>query len=138
MCLETTRHRGFELSQAPLMRLTLYQVVDEAYEFLWSVHHLLLDAWSVSLLFQDLLTLYVAYCQGEEPTLDRRRPYRDYIAWLQQQDLSQAEAFWRQTLAGFTTPTALGIDRTLAREASQAGEYTTQQLSLSPATTEAL
>ena len=41
--------------------------------------------------------------------LELGRPYGDYIAWLQRQDLSQAELFWRQTLKGFTTPTSLHV-----------------------------
>ncbi|MGH9829578.1 MAG: condensation domain-containing protein, partial [Blastocatellia bacterium] len=36
------------------------------------------------------------------------RPYRDYIAWLQQQDFAEAEAFWKEKLKGFTTPPRLG------------------------------
>jgi len=33
--------------------------------------------------------------------------YRDYVAWLQQQDTSVTEAFWRERLKGFTSPTHL-------------------------------
>ncbi|HEX7239064.1 MAG TPA: amino acid adenylation domain-containing protein, partial [Longimicrobiaceae bacterium] len=40
--------------------------------------------------------------------------FRDYVAWLQRQELSEAEAFWRRTLEGFTAPTPLGIDRPAA------------------------
>ncbi|MGH7794619.1 MAG: condensation domain-containing protein, partial [Candidatus Binatia bacterium] len=35
-------------------------------------------------------------------------PYRDYIALLRRQDLSEAEVFWRRMLKGFTTPTPVG------------------------------
>ena len=35
--------RGFDLQQAPLMRLALIQVTDETYHLVWSFHHLLLD-----------------------------------------------------------------------------------------------
>jgi NRPS condensation-like uncharacterized protein len=41
--------RGFDLQQAPLMRLALIQVADETYHFVWSFHHLLLDGWSTPL-----------------------------------------------------------------------------------------
>ena len=105
--LAEDRAQGFELSKAPLMRLTLLQLAEDTYQFVWSLHHLLLDGWSLPLLLQEVFQMYDAFRAGRELHLDVSRPYGDYIAWLQQQDLSQAEAFWRQTLKGFTTPTVL-------------------------------
>ncbi|HEX5707326.1 MAG TPA: amino acid adenylation domain-containing protein, partial [Pyrinomonadaceae bacterium] len=40
------RARGLDLTEAPLMRLTLVRLTDESYRFVWSHHHLLLDGWS--------------------------------------------------------------------------------------------
>ncbi|MEW6738209.1 MAG: AMP-binding protein, partial [Acidobacteriota bacterium] len=52
------------------------------------------------------------------------RPYRDYIAWLQQQELSKAEIFWRERLKGFTTPTSLTIiNRNLSDELDYDRQY---------------
>ncbi|HEY9895477.1 MAG TPA: condensation domain-containing protein, partial [Candidatus Sericytochromatia bacterium] len=103
--LQAERKRGFELSKAPLMRLTLIQLTEATYHLIWSHHHLLLDGWSTQLIFKEVIAYYEAFCQGQQLSLERPRPYRDYIAWLQQQDLSQAEAFWREKLKGFTAPT---------------------------------
>jgi len=109
--LAIDRERSFNLNKAPLLRLALFQIDDDAYKFLWSHHHLLLDGWSVALLFKEVFAYYEALCQGQPLELRQVRPYRDYIAWLQQQDHSAAEAYWREYLRGFTTPTPLGIDR---------------------------
>src|SRR6185503_2611930 len=38
------------------------------------------------------------------------RPFRDYIAWLDRQDLSKAEVFWREKLRDFDATTPLVID----------------------------
>ncbi|MGQ4733651.1 condensation domain-containing protein, partial [Streptomyces sp. Ju416(a)] len=38
------------------------------------------------------------------------RPYREFIGWLGEQDLGAAQAYWREALAGFETPTALPGD----------------------------
>ena len=54
--LQADRDRGFDLAQAPLMRLTLIQLGPETYHFVWSSHHLLLDGWSVPILFQEVTT----------------------------------------------------------------------------------
>ncbi|HEX2094823.1 MAG TPA: amino acid adenylation domain-containing protein, partial [Longimicrobiaceae bacterium] len=109
--LEGQRGSRFDLLRPPLMRLALLQLGDEAFELVWSYHHVLLDGWSISLVLQDVLTCYDSLRRGSVPVLPRRRPYHDYIAWLQRQDLSAAEAYWRSTLEGFISPTPLGVDR---------------------------
>jgi amino acid adenylation domain-containing protein len=105
--LRQDRQRGFVLSEAPLLRLALFRTGEETYQFVGSHHHLLLDGWSAPLVMGEVLAFYEARLRGEEPDLPTPRPFREYIAWLQQQDLSKAESFWRQRLAGFSTPTPL-------------------------------
>jgi amino acid adenylation domain-containing protein len=120
------RRRGLDLSEAPLMRLTLIRLADDRYQFVWTHHHLLIDGWSVPLLFQEVFQLYEAFRQGQDLPLPSSRPYRDYIAWLQGQDVAQTESFWREWLAGIEAPTPLIVDRApdrapaSAEEASQA------------------
>ncbi|HYO58195.1 non-ribosomal peptide synthetase/type I polyketide synthase, partial [Archangium sp.] len=105
------RARGFELSRAPLMRVALIRLGEEAYHCLLSFHHLLLDGWSVGVVFQELYAHYEALASGKELPLKRETPYREYIAWLRQQDASRSEAYWRQALEGFTAPTPLPHDQ---------------------------
>ncbi|HZA24232.1 MAG TPA: condensation domain-containing protein, partial [Dehalococcoidia bacterium] len=131
--LEADRARGFELSQAPLMRCALLRVAEERYYFVWSHHHLLLDGWSLPLVLKEVLTCYEAYKRGGAPRLDPARPYRDYIAWLQHQDLAQAEGYWREALRGFTAPTPLAIGRSVGEQ--QAPAYAEQESRVSAAVT---
>ena len=105
---------GIDLGRAPVMRFHLIRLKDEMRLLVWSHHHMLVDGWSIPILFQDLFTLYQALAEGAEPNLEPARPYRDYINWLAQQDHIAAEAFWRSYLAGFTEPTPLGIDQPAA------------------------
>ncbi|HDQ71156.1 MAG TPA: amino acid adenylation domain-containing protein [Chloroflexi bacterium] len=118
--LQADRARGFDVSQAPLIRLTLIQEDEARHQFVWSHHHLLLDGWSVFLLLEEVFDLYAALRRGRQPSAPDRRPYRDYIAWLGQQDEQGAQAFWRQALAGMDVPTPLGVDRALPPDASPA------------------
>ena len=106
--LETDRERGFDLLDAPLMRLTLIRMGDESYHFTWRHHHLLMDGWSAMKITGEVFALYEAFARGEDLQLPNTLAYRDYIAWLREQDLKEAESFWRQTLAGFTSPTPIG------------------------------
>ena len=76
------------------MRLALIERRDDRHRFVWTLHHMLFDGWSQSIVRTEVLTLYEAFSQGRELELERPRPYGDYIAWLSQQDASRAEAFW--------------------------------------------
>src|ERR687886_738282 len=136
--LHADRERGFDLSQAPLMRLTLIQMDENVYQFIWSHHHLLLDGWSLSLVLKEVFAFYEVSRQGQDLHLQRSRPYQSYIAWLQQQDLARAEVFWRQMLQGFSTPTPLGVDRVLGSLSSEGESYDEQQIQLSVGATRAL
>ena len=102
------RARGFELMQAPLMRCTLIRMDDTLHQFVWSFHHLLLDGWSVSHVLQEVFGIYESLYHQHPLHPEPARPYRDYVVWLQNQDVAKAETFWRQALSGFVTPTPLG------------------------------
>ncbi|NBD17977.1 MAG: amino acid adenylation domain-containing protein [Cyanobacteria bacterium] len=134
--LAQERQRDFDLATAPLMRLTLIQLSEQQYQFVWNKHHLLLDGWSKTLVLKQVLEAYEAFALNQMLPHITAPPYSDYIGWLQQQDLSLAEAFWRQTLAGLTAPTPLEIDRNLTSPT----HHTQQEhsLTLSPSTTTAL
>lgn len=106
--LEAERQQGFELTRPPLIRTTIIHLNENEYLFIWSYHHILLDGWSIPLIFKEVFAFYEAFRRGENLHLEQPRPYRDYIVWLKNQDLSKAETFWRETLQGFTKPTALG------------------------------
>src|SRR4029078_1846717 len=99
--VQSDRERGFDLSAPPLMRWTLIRTAKGEVRFLWTHHHLLLDGWSYGLVMEDFLASYGALRAGREPELAPRRPYRDYVAWLERQDPSRGEAYWRRALAGF-------------------------------------
>ncbi|MBV8858951.1 MAG: amino acid adenylation domain-containing protein [Acidobacteria bacterium] len=124
--LEEDRRRGFDLSQAPLMRLVLARAGEETYHFVWTHHHLLLDGWSLSLLWGEVFAAYEALARGVAPAFAPARPFRDYVAWLRRQDASRPEEFWRASLKGFNAPTPLAVDRP-APEAPAAGSPTGQQ-----------
>ena len=108
------RARGFDLSKAPLMRLTLIRRADDVYQLIWTHHHLLLDGWSMGIVLNQVFACYDAHRNGERIEIAHGRPYSDYVAWLEGRDWSEAESFWRDLLKGFTAPTPLPGGRTTA------------------------
>ena len=136
--LDGDREKGFQLADAPLMRLMLIRMSEHLYEFVWSYHHILMDGWSISLVQKEALAHYEAFKRGGHLQLSRPRPYRDYIAWLRQQDLLKAEAFWRNQLQGFLTATPLVFDCDPAELPDKEEGYHEQSAALEPACTEAI
>ncbi|HLL46198.1 MAG TPA: condensation domain-containing protein, partial [Longimicrobiaceae bacterium] len=106
-CLEADRAAGFDPARAPLTRLALFRLGEAEHQLVWTHHHLILDGWSLSLLLRDVLAAYAALVRGESPQGARGGRYRDYVAWLERQDRSRAERYWREALAGFGAPTPL-------------------------------
>jgi len=136
--LARDRERGFELSEAPLLRLTAIALPDGVRYIVFSLHHLLLDGWSSDLVYQEAATIYDAYCRGEQAELPPCRPYGDYIAWLQRQDLSRAEAYWRRHLAGYEGPPPLGVGRPPGGHAHENPEIDVRQIHVSRGTLDKL
>ncbi|BAZ50354.1 Condensation domain protein [Nostoc sp. NIES-4103] len=134
--LELDRQRGFQLSEPPLMRLTLIRIDQEVYQLIWTTYHLILDGWCTDILLKEFFALYEAFCRDDSLQLQPCRPYRDYIAWLKKQDLSATEAFWRQKLTGFKKPTYLAINRSF--NYGEKDNYAQQQIQLSANITTAL
>lgn len=109
LLLQEDRAHGFDLAQAPLLRFILIRVAAERTFFVWSSHHLLFDGWSRAHLLAEAESTYRALVADQPLPQARPRPYREYIAWLHQQDRVAAERFWRRHLAGLPAPAAPGL-----------------------------
>ncbi|MFO2464012.1 non-ribosomal peptide synthetase [Pseudomonas sp. 15FMM2] len=114
--LKAEREAGFDLlNQAPF-HLRLIRVGAARYWFMMSNHHILIDAWCRSLLMNDFFDIYMALGEGREAQLAAPPRYRDYIAWLQRQNLAEARQWWQQNLQGFERTTPIPSDRPFLRE----------------------
>ncbi|MFC8042750.1 non-ribosomal peptide synthase/polyketide synthase [Nocardia sp. NPDC057353] len=87
---------------APLLRMTVYRTESGRAHLVLTLHHLLLDGWSMPLLVRDLLVLYA----GGGAELPTPRPYRDHVQWLAERDRGAATAAWAAALDG-VEPTLL-------------------------------
>jgi Condensation domain len=135
--LESDRKLCFDFSQPCLMRLTLIRFADECYEFIWSNHHIIIDGWSCPIILEECLQIYEALCECKEVTLPPTRPFRNYIDWLQQQNIAKTENYWRQALHGVKLPTPLTFIEN-NQLLNQEERYDEEKIKLSEATTKAL
>ena len=115
------RARGFDLRQAPLMRLLVLKLGGHD-EVLWTFHHILLDGRSFPILLTEVFDAYEALRNGRPVALGPRpRPYGDYIRWVSNVDVEKSRPFFRTLLRGKTTPTPLPCAESAARPLPEKG-----------------
>ncbi|MFE0171831.1 amino acid adenylation domain-containing protein [Streptomyces sp. NPDC059002] len=111
--------RRFDLTRPPLVRFRIVRLGESRHRLLWSVHHSLVDGWSMAVFAQELFTLYA---HGADPAALAGPPaYRDYAAWLLGRDEEAARLAWKAALDGVEEPTRL-VRKTLQDTAALPGE----------------
>ncbi|MBB4226171.1 non-ribosomal peptide synthetase, partial [Variovorax guangxiensis] len=95
----------FDPAQAPLLRFALIRLAPGLARLVFTSHHILLDGWSMPILVDELFSLYRS--RGSAAGLPPSAPYRNYLAWLAQQDRSAAQKAWQDAFAGLAESTAL-------------------------------
>ncbi|MFF6832025.1 amino acid adenylation domain-containing protein [Streptomyces sp. NPDC012438] len=98
--LRQDRARGFDPAEPPLLRATLVRD-GHRHRLLLTLHHIVADAWSVTVLLRELTAAYA----GE--ALPGPADPRPYLAWLATRDRDAARDAWREALAGLEGPTRL-------------------------------
>ncbi len=100
--IESEKARGFDISQAPLLRFQIHRRSDETFQFTFCFHHSILDGWSDATLQTQLAQSYMFLLHGETPPfVALQTHYREFIA-LEQEVLRSSEArdFWLKKLEG--------------------------------------
>ncbi|MEV0911040.1 amino acid adenylation domain-containing protein [Streptomyces hokutonensis] len=100
---EADRKRPFDLKRPPLLRCTLIQHGEEEFQLLLTVHHIVVDGWSMPVLLDELFTAYADPQAPPAPT--PTSSYRDFLAWRGRQDAEAARRAWSAVLAGLDAPT---------------------------------
>ncbi|QXI25594.1 non-ribosomal peptide synthetase [Pseudomonas vanderleydeniana] len=106
----------FDLGRGPLLRTSLVRLADEEHLWLYNLHHIIADGWSMGIVLREVVTLYGDYLRGEPASLAALPvQYGDYACW--QQRLLGGEAlqaqldYWRRTLADAPPLLTLPTDR---------------------------
>jgi amino acid adenylation domain-containing protein len=114
--------RPFDLGRGPLLRVSLVRLAPERHLVLFSMHHVVSDAWSMSLLVREMGELYGAFTAGRPAQLpELPLQYADFAVWqrrwLSGEVLESELAWWRERLAG--APPALEVPTDRPRPAVQ-------------------
>lgn len=104
-------HKPFDLERGPLLRMRLFKRSPHEHILLLTVHHIVVDFWSVAIILSELSTLYAA--QETLPALESQ--YLDYANWQMEMlagpDGERLWTYWRQQLGGELTTLKLPTDR---------------------------
>ncbi len=115
-CIRREQVHQFQLSEGPLLRITLVTLGVNEHALLLTMHHIISDGWSLGVLVSELNALYGAYVRGDacplsEPTVQ----YADYAIWqrrlLEEEVVQQHLGYWREQLRGVPPQLYLPTDR---------------------------
>ena len=103
--ITTEAEHSFDLRSGPLLRASLLRLSEHEHLASMTMHHLVIDGWSLGVLIREVATLYAEYSQGRPSSLPELSiQYVDYAVWQQQwlqgEALSTQLSYWRQQLAG--------------------------------------
>ncbi|MCL8489479.1 non-ribosomal peptide synthetase, partial [Bradyrhizobium denitrificans] len=116
----------FDLERGPLIRGRLVRLDADEHVLLVTMHHIVSDGWSMSVLTRELSLLYAAFARGEtDPLPALAIQYGDYAVWqrrwLSGEGLARQGAYWKEALAGAPALLELPWDRPRPPEQDHAG-----------------
>lgn len=128
--------QALDLTNGPLLNTILVQQEDDDYVLLFTIHHIISDAWSTGVIVRELTALYEAYCSGKSsPLAELPIQYADFAVWqrecLQQEVLASQMDYWKQLLGGSLPVLELPSDRPRPPIQTSSGKRQAFQLSAS-------
>ena len=109
------RRKSFDLTEAPLLRLTLIRFADAEYRLVWTFHHIISDGHSDVLILKEVFALYDAFRLGQDLTLGPATSYGEHCRWVRRLSFADSEEFWKARLSGFDAPTPLALGPEVVR-----------------------
>ena len=108
--------KRFLLEKLPLFRVKLLQTDDEAHIFLWTIHHIIADGWSIGVIIKELGAIYDAYAKNSPcPLADLPIQYPDFTMWQREwfasDDFKAKLAYCMDRLRGPLAETNLPTNR---------------------------
>jgi amino acid adenylation domain-containing protein len=105
--LAQDRMYRFNLSEPPLLRFKLLRIAPDHHKLILTIHHLVMDGWSVPIFMRELFALYAQEKKTAGEGLGQVVPYRQYLAWIASQDFEGAKSAWKEELTDLEQVTHL-------------------------------
>lgn len=108
--LDADRLAGFDLGEAPLLRLAMISLGPDEKRLVWTFHHIILEGLSFTIVLGEFWRILAGITLGKLPDLPAPTPYSSYIGWLRTRDRWKAEQYWRKSLHGIRAATNPPLD----------------------------
>ena len=133
--------RPFELGRGPLLRVRLLRLGPHEHAALFTMHHIVGDAWSSGVFVRELAAFYEAFSGGTpSPFAELPIQYADFARWqrrlLRGEVLEAHLDYWRQQLSG--APRVMELLPNRPRPAVRGLRGAKQSLALSKSLSDAL
>ncbi|WP_414621610.1 aminotransferase class III-fold pyridoxal phosphate-dependent enzyme [Calothrix sp. CCY 0018] len=96
--LQKEARKPFNLSVGPLFRVQIIKLESQLYQLVLTAHHIIIDGWSIDVIFNDLGKIYSAESQGISYQLEEPMQLSEYIKWQEQQShtekMAEDKAYW--------------------------------------------
>ncbi len=106
--------RPFDLSTGPLLRIRLLRVQTDQHILMLTMHHTITDGWSLSLLVEELNTLYNAFTAGHPSPLPALSiQYGDFVVWQREHQaahFTEDLEYWKKRFSLLPPSLALPLD----------------------------
>ena len=81
-----------------LLRLTVITLEDNSIRLVWTMHHIIMDGWCLSLIFGTYLEYYKLLVQGENVEVNNstEKSFGEYVHWLGKQNTLSEISFWKE------------------------------------------
>jgi amino acid adenylation domain-containing protein/non-ribosomal peptide synthase protein (TIGR01720 family)/FkbM family methyltransferase len=98
----------FDLSRGPLLKIKVLKLEEEQQVVLFTMHHIVCDAWSMRVLVREVLMHYEAMSEGKKsPLPELEIQYADYAVWqrayLAGGVLEREVGYWKEQLKDAAT-----------------------------------
>jgi hypothetical protein len=126
--------KPFDLEAAPPVRVSLLKTGSDDYVLLLTMHHIISDGWSLSVLLREIWVLHDAYREGRpSPLPDLTIQYTDFAVWqrgwLTGDVLDEQLGYWKRQLDGLP---ALRLPTDRLRPAAPTFKGSFQMFALTP------
>ncbi|HEU4655560.1 MAG TPA: condensation domain-containing protein, partial [Steroidobacteraceae bacterium] len=115
-CMQQQIEDRLDLARGPLFNALLLKLSEQQHVLMLTMHHIVTDGWSISILMRELSALYAANQQEQSsPLAELPVQYADYALWqrnwLQSQVLERQLEYWKKALADAAPALELPTDR---------------------------
>ncbi|PWV46108.1 non-ribosomal peptide synthase protein (TIGR01720 family)/amino acid adenylation domain-containing protein, partial [Chitinophaga sp. S165] len=102
--LKKDRNAGIDIKNSSPVRLNIFRTGEDAYHFVWSKHHIIIDGWCGSILVKEFYNAYARLTKGQQLLPGKQHLYSGYLKWLSERDEAAEISYWTDYINGYRNP----------------------------------